>query len=71
MKDAKGWVSGSSGLFTKMTCERTLKSLDDERGCGGDDVDLGLTVLDGKLDGYPETLPGTGGLRDIFTDLLR
>ena len=55
----------------ELTCERTLESLNDEGGCGGDDVDLGLTVLDGKLDRYPETLPGTGGLRDIFTDLLR
>ena len=50
---------------------RTLKSLDDKRGCGGDDVNLGLTVLDGKLDGNPEALPCAGGLGDIFTDLLR
>lgn len=51
--------------------ERTLESLDDKRGCRGNDIDLGLTILDRELDGYPETLPGTGGLRDIFTDLLR
>ena len=51
--------------------ERTLQSLDNKGRCRGDNVDLGLTVLDGKLDRYPETLPGAGGLCDIFTDLLR
>ena len=50
--------------------QRTLESLDDERGGGGDDVNLGLTVLDGELYGDAQTLPSTGGLRDIFTNLL-
>ena len=52
-------------------CRRTLESLDDKGGGGGDDVNLGLTVLDGKLNGYTETLPSTRSLGDIFTDLLR
>lgn len=50
---------------------RTLESLDDKRRCGGNDVDLGLSVLDGELDRYAETLPRRGSLGDIFTDLLR
>ena len=49
----------------------TLESLDDKGGSGGDDVNLSLTVLDGKLDGHTETLPSAGRLCDIFTDLLR
>ena len=49
----------------------TLESLDDKGGGGGDDVNLGLTVLDGELDGYAETLPRASRLCDIFTDLLR
>ena len=31
--------------------------LDDEGGCGGDDADLGLPVLDGEHDGDLEALP--------------
>lgn len=50
---------------------RTLESLDDEGRCGRNDVDLGLSVLDGELDRYAETLPRRGSLGDIFTDLLR
>ena len=49
----------------------TLESLDDKGGGGGNDVNLRLTVLDGKLDGDTQTLPCTGRLCDIFTDLLR
>lgn len=49
----------------------TLKSLDDKGGGRRDDVNLGLTVLDGELHGNAQTLPCTGRLRDIFTDLLR
>ena len=49
----------------------TLESLDDKGGGRGDDVNLGLTVLDGKLDGDTETLPCASGLGNIFTDLLR
>ena len=48
---------------------RLLEGLDDKGRSGGDNGDGGLTVLDGKLDRYPETLPSTGGLGDIFTDL--
>lgn len=48
---------------------RLLKGLDDEGRSGGDDGNGGLTVLDGQLDGDTETLPVTGGLGDIFTDL--
>jgi hypothetical protein len=48
---------------------RLLKSLDNERRCGGNDGYGGLTVLDGQLDSDTETLPVTSGLGDIFTDL--
>ena len=47
-----------------------LESSDDERGCGGDDGDCRLTVLDRELDGYSETFPGARGLCDIFSDFL-
>jgi len=48
-----------------------LERLDDQGGGGGDDGDLGLTVLDGELDGDAETLPVLGGLLgDVLTDLL-
>jgi hypothetical protein len=43
---------------------RLLECLDDEGGCGGDDADLSLTVLDGKLHGHAKTLPVTGRLGD-------
>ena len=49
----------------------TLESLDDKGGGGGNDVNLRLTVLNGKLNGNAETLPCAGRLCDIFTDLLR
>ena len=49
----------------------TLESLDDKGGSRGNNVNLGLTVLDRELDGYAETLPRRGRLGDIFTDLLR
>lgn len=39
-------LSISGGLF---------ESFDYEGGCGGDDGDSGLTVLDGELDSYTET----------------
>ena len=57
--------------YRQYRLRRTLESLDDKGRCGGDDVNLGLTVLDGELDGNAETLPRAGGLGDIFTDLLR
>jgi hypothetical protein len=48
---------------------RLLEGLDDEGRSGGNDGDGGLTVLDGQLDGDAQTLPVTGSLGDIFTDL--
>ena len=48
----------------------TLESLDNKGRCRGDDVDLGLSVLDRQLDGNTETLPRARGFCDIFTDLL-
>jgi hypothetical protein len=32
-----------------------LQRLDDERGCGGNDGDSGLTILNGKLDSHAQT----------------
>ena len=49
---------------------RLLEGLDDERGRGGHDGDLGLPVLDGELHGDLETLPVLSGLGDVVTDLL-
>ena len=57
-------------LLLLSVSRRLLQGLDDQTRCRGDDADLGLTVLDGQLDGDSETLPVTGGLGDIFTDLL-
>lgn len=48
----------------------TFESFDDEGGCGGNNRDSGLTVLDSELDSDPETLPLASGFCDIFTDLL-
>jgi len=49
---------------------RLLQGLDDQGGGGGHNVDLGLTVLDGQLDGDLQTFPVLGGLGDVVTDLL-
>lgn len=57
-------------LLLLSVSRRLLQGLDDQTRSAGDDRDLGLTVLDGQLDGDSETLPVTGGLGDIFTDLL-
>jgi len=48
---------------------RLFKGLDDERRSGGDNRDGSLTVLDGQLDRDAQTLPVSGGLGNIFTDL--
>ena len=48
----------------------TLTDLDDEGGRGGDDLDLGLPVLDGELDGDLEAFPVLRGLGDVVADLL-
>ena len=47
-----------------------LQGLDDQGGSGGHHRHLGLTVLDGQLDGDLQTLPVGGGLGDVVTDLL-
>ena len=49
---------------------RLLQGLDDEGSGRGNDVDGGLTVLDGELDSDLETFPVLGGLGDVVTDLL-
>jgi hypothetical protein len=51
--------------------ERTLECPDDERGGGGYDRDLGLTVLDGELYSDAQALPRGGRFCNIFSDLLR
>jgi len=47
-----------------------LKGLDDQGSGGGNNVDLGLTVLDGQLDGDLQTFPVLGGLGNVVTNLL-
>jgi hypothetical protein len=47
-----------------------LEGTDDEGRGGGNDGADGLTVLDGELDGDLETLPVSGGLGNVFSDLL-
>nr|GMD64528.1 60S ribosomal protein L12 [Ipomoea batatas]GMD69453.1 60S ribosomal protein L12 [Ipomoea batatas]GME01665.1 60S ribosomal protein L12 [Ipomoea batatas] len=50
---------------------RLLEGLDDKGGSGGDDRDLGLTVLNRELDGDAEALPILGGfLGNVLTNLL-
>jgi len=49
---------------------RFLEGLDDERRCGWDNTDGGLTILDGELHGNAETLPVTSSLGNVFSDLL-
>ncbi len=47
-----------------------LKSLNDEGGSGGQDGDEALSVLDHHLDLNFDSSPVSGGLLNIFTDLL-
>lgn len=47
-----------------------LELLDDEGRSRGDDVDLGVTVLDGELAGDLQSLPVSGSLGDVISDLL-
>ena len=43
----------------------------DDQGCGrGNDIDSGLTILDGQPDCDLETFPVLGGLGNIVTNLL-
>lgn len=46
-----------------------LEGLDDQRGGRWQDLDLGLTVLNGQLDGDSQALPLGGVLGDIFRNL--
>ena len=48
----------------------TLERTDDQGGGGGYDGDGGLSVLDGELDGDPETLPRRGRFGDVLSDLF-
>ena len=47
-----------------------LQSLDDEGSGRGNNIDGGLTILDGKLDSDLKTFPVLGGLGNVVTDLL-
>ena len=47
-----------------------FQGLDDEGAGGVDDGDGSLTVLDGQLNGHSKTFPVSGGLGDVFSDLL-
>lgn len=57
-------------LLLLLITRRLVQSLDDKGGGRGDDLNSGLTVLDGQLAGNTETLPVLGGLGDIITNLL-
>ena len=46
---------------------RLLEGLDDQGGGGGHHADLGLTVLDGQLDGDLQALPVPSCLGDVLT----
>ena len=50
--------------------KHTFESLDDKGGCGGDDGDGSLPILDRELDSHPQTLPLRRCLRNVFSDLL-
>ena len=48
-----------------------FQGFDDASCGGGNDGDLGLTILDGKLDGDAKAFPVLGGFfGDVFTDFL-
>ena len=47
-----------------------LERTDDQRRGRRQNVDFGLSVLDGQLHGNSQTLPFGGALGDIFRDLL-
>jgi len=49
---------------------RLLEGLNDKGGGRGNNRDLGLTVLDGKLAGDFESLPVLRGLCDVIANLL-
>uniref|UniRef100_A0A0A0KIC9 Uncharacterized protein n=1 Tax=Cucumis sativus TaxID=3659 RepID=A0A0A0KIC9_CUCSA len=60
--DVLGLLAVAFGLF---------EGLDDQSSSRGNHRDLGLTVLDSKLDGNSETLPFLGSLLgNVFSDLL-
>ena len=47
-----------------------LQGLDDESGRRGNNVDGGLTILDGQPDRDLQAFPVLSGLGDVVTDLL-
>jgi len=49
---------------------RLLQRLDDQRGSGRHDLDLGLAVLHEEFGRDAEALPVQGGLRNIIANLL-
>lgn len=57
-------------LLLLTVTRRLLKSSDDQRRCRRNHRHLGLTVLNGELDGHTDTLEVLGGLSNVFTDLL-
>lgn len=61
MLDVLGLLAVTRGL---------VEGLDHERRGRGNDGDLGNTVLDDELDREAETLPVSGVLGDIITNLL-
>ena len=63
---------GSLSTYERIiyTLQKSTTNLDDERGGGGDDLDLGLPVLDDELNGDFEALPVLRGLGDVVADLL-
>ena len=49
---------------------RLLEGTDDQGRGRGDNLDLGLTVLDRQLNSDAQTLPILRSLGNVFTDLL-
>ncbi len=47
-----------------------LEGLDQQRGSAGNNLDLGLSVLDDELDSDLHALPFLGRLGNVVTDLL-
>jgi hypothetical protein len=67
----KGNVAGVGNVLLLLAVTGgLLERLDDERRGRGDDRNRSLTVLDRELDGHAETLPVTGRLGDVLSDLL-
>ncbi|GER57718.1 glutamate dehydrogenase [Striga asiatica] len=68
---AEDLLDGAGQILGHRSRPHDLGDLD-YSGCGGDDGDLGLTVLNSELDGDAEAFPILGRLLgDVLTDLLR